>query len=201
MAGIRGKRGQEERVVSRTAKNPRKNPVGVYGTPSQDTDPAEVLLAEIRRTTGHIEWLSGQLQASDPESFVRALWMLKRQSGFIRDGEIDFDDFSQAGAMWLELYMTERRHLATIVRTALAAGIEERRVRLAERQAERVGEAFKGVLFDLSDLLGVAIDPEDDAVRAIIFKHLMTVSGAPPQEAPARRSALPLEIESSHYEE
>lgn len=165
----------------------------LYGSPTQDTDPAEVLLTEIRRTAGHIEWLADNLQNSDPQQFVRGLWLAKRQSGFIKEDEIDTGDLSQAGAMWLELYLTERRHLATICRTALAAGIEERRVRLAERQAERVGEAFRGVLFDLAQLYGIEIDPEDDAVRSIVYRWLMQASGATPEVE--RQPTLRLELE------
>lgn len=165
----------------------------LYGKPTQDTDPAEVLLTEIRRTAGHIEWLSENLQQSDPQKFVKGLWLSKRQSGFIKDEEIDTSDLSQAGAMWLDLYLTERRHLASICRTALAAGIEERRVRLAERQAERVGEAFRGVLFDLAQLYQIEIDPEDDAVRSIVYKWLMQASGATPEVEPSQVLRLELE--------
>lgn len=168
----------------------------LYGKPTAETDPAEILLNEIRRTSGHIEWLSANLQNSDPNKFVKGLWLAKRQSGFVKDEEIDTEDLSQAGAMWLELYLTERRHLATICRTALAAGIEERRVRLAERQAERVGEAFRGVLFDLGELYDLEIDMEDDRVRAIIFKHLMTASGSiDGSESDTGRRTLQLELE------
>ena len=169
----------------------------LYGTPTIDTDPGEVLLTEIRLTAGHIEWLSQNLQNSDPEMFVKTLWLTKRQSGFVTEKDVNMTDWSQAGAMWLELYMTERRHLATICRTALAAGIEERRVRLAERQAERVGEAFRGVLYDIGELFHIAIDVEDDAVRSIVFRWLMTASGATPEpERPVTHSAMRLEIES-----
>lgn len=184
------------KTIERQASRTRRTAGRLYGAPTQDTDPAEVLLTEIRRTAGHIEWLSENLQQSDPHKFVKGLWLSKRQSGFIKDEEIDTSDLTQAGAMWLELYLTERRHLATICRTALAAGIEERRVRLAERQAERVGEAFRGVLFDLAEHYGIEIDPEDDAVRSIIYKHLMTAAGATPPPEVARRSTLQLELEA-----
>lgn len=169
----------------------------LYGKPTSDTDPAEVLLTEIRRTAGHIEWLGENLANSDPEMFVKGLWLKQRQSGYVKDEEIDTSDLSQAGAMWHDLYLTERRHLATICRTALAAGIEERRVRLAERQAERVGEAFRGVLFDLAQLFGIEIDPEDDAVRSIVYRWLMQASGATPEVPVSRNPTIRLEIESS----
>jgi hypothetical protein len=181
-------RNRTDRAVKRTKRRRAPEAQLLYGTPTQDTDPAEVLLQEIRRTAGHIEWLRGNLQKSDPEAFVRSLWLTKRQSGYIKDTEIDMGDFSQAGAMWLELYQSERRHLATICRTALAAGIEERRIRLAERQAERIGEAIRGMLYDLD------IDPEDDKVREVVWKWLTQASGVAMQET-QRRSTLPLEVE------
>jgi hypothetical protein len=183
------------RLSNRTAGASKGRPGKLYGSPTQDTDPGEVLLAEIRRTAGHIEWLSANLQNSDPEMFVKTLWLTKRQSGFVTEKDVDMKDWSQAGAMWLELYMTERRHLATICRTALAAGIEERRVRLAERQAERVGEAFRGVLYDIGELFHIPIDVESDEVRSIVFRWLMTASGATGEPERAASKTMQLEIE------
>lgn len=152
----------------------------VYGKPTDDTDPAEVLLTEIRRTAGHIQWLGVQLGDTDPELFVKSFWLRGRQSGWIGKNEIDQNDSRSAAAIWVELYLAERRHLAAICRTALAAGIEERRVRMAERQAERVADVIIGILYDLG------IDPEDERVRVIIYKWLQqaaTGNLAQPQAA------------------
>jgi hypothetical protein len=125
--------------------------------------------------------------------FVKTLWLSKRQSGYTYDSEVDKSSFTEAGAIWLEAYQAERRHLAGIVRTALAAGLEERRVRMAERQAEAIGSAMRGMLYDIGDYIGIAIDPEDENVRDIIFKHLMAVSGAPVPKT--KNEILPLAIE------
>jgi hypothetical protein len=152
----------------------------VYGKPTDDTDPAEVLLTEIRRTAGHIQWLGAKLGETDPDQFVKSFWLRGRQSGWIGKNEIDQNDSRSAAAIWVELYLAERRHLAAICRTALAAGIEERRVRMAERQAERVADVIVGILYDLN------IDPEDERVRVIIYKWLqMAATGnlAQPQAA------------------
>lgn len=182
-------------MLKQASRREQKRKGVLYGKPTTDTDPGEVLLDEIRRTAGHIQWLQENLANSDPEKFVRGLWLTKRQSGFIKETEIDTSDMSQAGAMWLELYITERRHLATICRTALAAGIEERRIRLAERQAERVGEAFRSVLFDLAEHFDIDIDPEDDAIRSIVFKALMTATGQLATSPVAENRTLKLELE------
>lgn len=156
----------------------------LYGTPSTVSDPAEVLLGEIRRTAGHVEWLYEQIQFSDPKTFVKSLWLVRRQSGYINPREIDMSHFSDAGSLWVDLYLTERRHLAAICRTALAAGIEERRVRLAERQAENLGRAIMGMLGDLG------VDAENDEVRAVVYKWLIhATSGGEPES----NKVLPIE--------
>jgi hypothetical protein len=170
----------------RTAANRKMREVGtLYGEDSKSSDPAEILLQEIRRTAGHIEWLRDQIKLSDPVTFVHSLWLVRRQSGYINPKEIDMTDFSDAGALWVDLYLQERKHLAQICRTALAAGIEERRVRLAERQAEHLGRAVMGMLGDLG------IDPEDEEVRSIVYRWLVAAStGA---AAPEPATALPIE--------
>jgi hypothetical protein len=171
-----------------TAKSRRRHAQlsELYGTDSTVTDPAEVLLAEIRRTSGHIEWLREQIRYSDPRSFVRSLWLVRRQSGYINPKEVDLTAFSQAGALWVDLYLKERQHLAAVCRTALAAGLEERRVRLAERQAENLGKAVRGMLYDLG------VDPEDDTVRAVVFRWLTAASSGNIDDA-VRPSLLPIE--------
>jgi hypothetical protein len=157
------------------ARSYRSKARAFYGDDSDITDPAEVLLQEIRRTAGHIEWLREQIQLSDPLTFVKSLWLVRRQSGYINPREIDLSSFSDAGSLWVDLYLQERKHLASICRTALAAGIEERRVRLAERQAENLGRAIIGMLGDLG------IDADDDQVRATIYRWLVlaTTGGEP----------------------
>jgi hypothetical protein len=176
--GMRDMKARAERV--------KANAVELYGKDSTDTDPAEILLAEIRRTAGHIEWLREQIKFSDPATFVHSLWLVRRQSGYINPKEIDLSSFSDAGALWVDLYLQERRHLAQICRTALAAGIEERRVRLAERQAENLGRAVMGMLFDLG------LDPESDEVRAVVYRWLISASSGEVVE-PQRPTTLPIE--------
>jgi len=147
-----------------------------------------VLLTEIRRTAGHVEWLREQIEYAEPKAFVRSLWLVRRQSGYINPKEVDLTSFSEAGALWVDLYLKERQHLAAICRTALAAGLEERRVRLAERQAENLGRAIRGMLYDLE------IDPEDEQVRATVHRWLMAAASGEPVEA-ERNQVLPLELE------
>jgi len=160
--------------MRRGIKRVTKEAMVVYGTPTEDTDPGEVLLDEIRRTAGAIQWLAGQIAKSNPQDFTRSHWLRGRVSGFIKPGELDLYAEELAGAIWVELYQVERKHLAAICRTALAAGLEERRVRMAEKLTERMGEALEGILYDLG------IDPEDESVREVIYRNIMTLQGIKP---------------------
>lgn len=59
----------------------------------------------------------------------------------------------QAGInIWYQLYMKEREHLAKVSSLALKAGIEERKIKLAESQGELVAAVLKRILnaLDLS---------------------------------------------------
>jgi len=182
---VKSKRRREGLPAPRSDAKGRRR---IYGDDATVTDPAEVLLTEIRRTAGHVEWLREQIEYAEPKAFVRSLWLVRRQSGYINPKEVDLTSFSEAGALWVDLYLKERQHLAAICRTALAAGLEERRVRLAERQAENLGRAIRGMLYDLE------IDPEDEQVRATVHRWLMAAASGEPVEA-ERNQVLPLELE------
>jgi len=53
----------------------------------------------------------------------------------------------QAGAnVWYQLYLKEREHLAKVCSLALRAGIEERKVKLAESQGLLVADVIRRIL-------------------------------------------------------
>lgn len=70
----------------------------------------------------------------------------------------------------LDLYNQERKHFADVAAAALRAGIERRRIELAEQQGELVNQLIRGILGEL----GVLERPE---VPAIVRKHLALVAG------------------------
>jgi hypothetical protein len=50
---------------------------------------------------------------------------------------------------WLQLWHKERKHLVEVCRAALAAGVEQRRVEIIERQAEMLRTLVAGLADDL----------------------------------------------------
>lgn len=131
--------------------------VATYGLPIE-IDPLDALLGELHRTAGHVAWLAGIVADLD--------------EGAGRDGLMVDTMVGKQPSHWLQLYRQERSHLAGVARACLAAGVEERRVKLAEQQAELVAEAFRGFARELGH------DPADPAVRQAFRRHLTAVSSA-----------------------
>jgi hypothetical protein len=78
-------------------------------------------------------------------------------------------------SIWISMYQVERKHLADISTACLKAGIEERRVQLAEQQGQLIADVIRGVLSDL----GLS---DDKRVPAVVRKHL---SAAIPEKVAA----------------
>lgn len=72
-------------------------------------------------------------------------------------------------SVWVELYLRLHDRLVAVCKAAIAAGIEERRVQIAESQASLISTVIRGVLTDL----GVADRPE---VGQVVGRHLRAVA-------------------------
>jgi hypothetical protein len=121
--------------------------VVTYGLP-RDISPSEALLEEVRYTAGHVAWLRGKVREIEDADLV---WGKTEES---EKGATEFPgtDITSAAKpnMWLELYYRERAHLVAVTKAALSAGIEERRVRLAEAQGSLLNEVIRRILARLA---------------------------------------------------
>jgi hypothetical protein len=142
--------------------------VNTYGLP-REVDPAVALLEEVHRSAGHVEWLKAKVAELDEADLV---W------GVVEEvdkgaGEFTGTDITSAAKpnVWLELYQQERKHLTAVCKTALAAGIAERQVRLAEQQGALIVGVIQRILDDL------ALTAEQKArVPEVVPRHLRSVS-------------------------
>lgn len=118
--------------------------VSTFGLP-REVDPRDALLEEVHRSAGHVDWLRQQVADLEAGQVVWGPTEAKRSTG--KDG----DSLTQAAAVnvWVQLYNEERRHLVNVSKAAIAAGIEERRVRLAEQQGAALAGVIRGILTDL----------------------------------------------------
>lgn len=140
-----------------------------YGLPRQ-VDPQQALLEEIARTAGHVAWL--ELKVQEQKKDEDLTWGLTKEVIGGKDAGITLES---KPSVWLQLYHKERHHLVDVCRVAIAAGIAEREVKIAERQGQLIAQTIRGVLKDL----GVR---EDRQTATVVRRHL-TLVAAPENES------------------
>lgn len=144
-----------ERLAEQEAKETMTKAVRTLGLPV-DIDPGKALLDEIHHTAGHVQWLRDKVQELEPEQLV---WgKEKHEDGVGPQGIVDVTTEKAGPSVWYDLYLKERDHLAKVCALALRAGIEERRVKLAENQGALVAEAIRRILAALG------LTPEQQAL-------------------------------------
>src|SRR5690606_7360026 len=103
--------------------------------------PADTLLEEVHRTAGHVAWLAARVQelgASEPHGDRDPLvWGTTKvvDKGSGESPGVDTTEEAKP-SIWYTLYAQERDRLVKVASEALKAGVEERRVRLAESQGQ-----------------------------------------------------------------
>jgi hypothetical protein len=133
----------ERRVAEAAARETMTKAVRTLGLPI-DIDPGKALLDEIHWTAGHVAWLRDKVQEQNAEELV---WgKEKHEDGVGPQGIVDVTTEKAGPSVWYELYIREREHLAKVCALALKAGIEERKVKLAESQGLLVADAIRRIL-------------------------------------------------------
>lgn len=136
----------------------------------REIDPRDALLEEVYRTAGAVDWLHQQVQALAAEDVV---WG-KTEEVDKQAGEFPGVDTRRAAEvnLWVQLWQRERAHLVRVSKEAIGAGLEERRVRLAEQQGAMLAGVIKAILGDLD------LSPEQQAkVATVVPMRLRAISG------------------------
>lgn len=143
--------------------------VVTYGLPV-DIDPHDALMEEIARTAGHVRWLAEMVQEIQPDALIwgKSGTETHQSTGF-QAGQYASVSHAAAPNIWLTLYQSERTHLVNVCKAAIGAGIEERRVRLAEGMGALLANVIESILEDL----GMRDDPR---VPAIVRRRLTLVA-------------------------
>ncbi|CAH0255550.1 hypothetical protein SRABI83_03234 [Arthrobacter sp. Bi83] len=142
-ASPQAKAAADRRVAEHEARETMTKAVRTLGLPI-DVDPGKALLDEIHWTAGHVAWLRDKVQELEDEELV---WgKTQHDDGVGPQGIVDVTTEKAAPSVWYELYMKEREHLAKVCALALRAGIEERKVKLAESQGLLVADVIRRIL-------------------------------------------------------
>jgi len=133
---------------------------------SRDVSPSEALLEEVRWSAGHVQWLRERVQELEQHQLV---WGTAQ----VKDMPLGEEVTSKAQmSVWVDLYNRERDHLVKVAAAALKAGVEERRVRLAESQGALVADVIRRILNDLG------LNQEQEArVAKVVPQHLRAIAG------------------------
>ncbi|WP_338182905.1 hypothetical protein [Jatrophihabitans sp.] len=130
-----------------------------------DTTPTEALLETVQWTAGYVAWLRDRVNDLDDEKLT---WGITRD----KSGGNDWGSTFEAGAnVWLKLLGEWSDRLVKVCSEAIKAGIEERRVRLAEGQGKIIADVIRSILDDLK------LSPEQQSkVGEIVPRHLRLVA-------------------------
>lgn len=138
-----------------------------FGEPVETT-PSEALLDAVKWTAGYVAWLRGKVaEVATDEDLI---WGVTRN----KSGGEDRGTTEEAKPnAWLSLLGEWHDRLVKICSEAIRAGIEERRVQLAESQGELIVQVIRGILTDLQ------LTPVQEAkVAEVVPRHLRSVAAA-----------------------
>lgn len=146
----------------------------VMGAPLENLTPEVALLECIRIAGGEVAYASERIAELQPEEAVGPVITtrpLKWEKGAESPDERVEEHGPPALHIWIEVRARAMDRLVNYSQVAIKAGLEERRVRVAEAQGHLMAEAVKGILVDL----GVADDPR---APEVVRRHLMRMSSA-----------------------
>lgn len=149
-----------------------------FGEPV-DTSPTEALLDAVRWTAGYVGWLREKV--AQVESDEALIWGRTKEiddAVVVGDGRaatlesVTKTTREAKPNAWVSLLGEWHDRLVKICTAAIAAGIEERRVRLAEQQGALVADVIRSILADLD------LTPEQEAEAAKSApRHLRVLAG------------------------
>lgn len=175
VCGIHGGKSKQARAGAekRRSEERARKLVETYGR-KVTTTASEALLDEVQWTAGHVAWLRERVQeieaGATPDGESALIWGKTRR----KTGGEDWGETEEATAnIWLKLYQAERSHLVKVCAEAIKAGIEERRVRLAEQQGQLVAHAIRAILDDL----GLTLE-QQAKVSEIVPRHLRALKAS-----------------------
>ncbi len=157
--GTATRRKAAERVVEEKARREMFR----LGRPVE-INPAEALVQEVQWTAGHVEFLRGRVEQLFGEDPSKLVW-----------GEVKIVDKGSGKDPGWELYERERDRLVAVSVAALKAGVEERRLHLAQQQGNQVAEALKAIFTALQ--LSAS---QWEMVPKVVPLHLRAITGGNP---------------------
>lgn len=144
-----------------------------------EIEPADALLQCIRIAAGEVQYASGRIADLQPDEIVVSTRQVKaRPLSLGKEGEDQATIVEEVTTsnvaelnLWIQVRHKAMDRLVAFSSVAIKAGLEERRVKIAEQQGELLAQVIRGVLADL----GVADHPE---APNVVRRHLSLAASA-----------------------
>ncbi len=112
-----------------------------------DISPEQALLDEVQRAAGMVAFYQARVEEVAEGGSDQLVWgHTKSKMG----GDDEGETWEAGPVVWLQLFNEERDRLVKVCAAALRAGIEERRVKLAEQQGILVAAVIRRILVRLN---------------------------------------------------
>lgn len=128
----------------------------------REANPLDELLTEVQRAAAAVRWLGDKVNALDDDAIT---WGLVKK---VRDKDGKSTTHGAGVNLWVKLWQEERDRLARVCKLALDAGVDERRVRLAESQGAMIVDVIRATLVDL-DI------EQTERVHEVVSRHLRAI--------------------------
>lgn len=143
----------------------------------RSVSPSEALLEELQWTAGNVEYFRQKVQELGEERLVSGVTKIVDDPRLGRRQTVE-----SKPSVWYELWMREREHLVKVAAHAARAGVEQRRIELAEQTGLLVATVVRRILDALlGALLARGIDVRevwDDEVRTIVPREFRAIEAA-----------------------
>lgn len=145
------------------------------GEPVEGMDTVERVEERIAARHGHVRWLLARVRDMEPEALVWGTTKTVRGDVVVGTGpgasldKATTDTEEAKPSVWYALYREASLDFEKLCVAAIAAGLEQRRVELAERDSDIWVRMIDGVLREMGH------DPNDPQTAGIVARHLYAV--------------------------
>jgi hypothetical protein len=136
-----------------------------------EIEPHEALLTCVRISAAHVAYCIRKVEGLRSEEEMGRVVHSSEKTYMTDGGEVTYHEESDLGPAlhaWIQVQHECLDRLARYSKMAIDAGVEERRVRLAERWSEEISAVLQGILSDLRLTPG-----QKKEAPAIVRKHLV----------------------------
>lgn len=126
-----------------------------------DANPLDELMMEVQRASAAVRWLGEKVNELDDTEITFGLQRRTKGAEKTRT-------YGAGVNVWVRMWQDERDRLARVCKLALDAGVDERRVRLAETQGRMIVDIIRATLTDLE----IA---DTEQVHEVVSRHLRAI--------------------------